>query len=333
MIGFIFRRLLWTIPVLILISLITFLLMHAAPGGPWDRDEERGKEIPAQVRKILNQEFGLEKPLWRQYTMYIFGDFRDDGSFRCGAVCGNLGPSYKQRGKTVQNILFVPQAEDGTFWDSKFGKSLRLAVFALLFAMILGIPAGVVAALNQNKWVDQLVTFVSNIGLAVPSLILGLVFIIVFAVGMKFVPVITKSWDSPAAWVLPTVSLGLGTLARTARYMRSSVLDVMRMDFIRTARAKGLREQAVVWRHMFRNALIPVITILGPALAGLITGAFTIEFIFGFPGIGQDFIRSIGNRDYSMIMGTSLIFALLIGIANLSVDLLYGLVDPRIRLE
>ena len=130
MIGFIFRRLLWTIPVLILISIITFLLMHAAPGGPWDRDEERGKEIPAQVRKVLNQEFGLEKPLWRQYTMYMFGDFRDDGSFRCGAVCGNLGPSYKQRGKTVQNILFVPQAEDGTFWDSKFGKSLRLAVFA-----------------------------------------------------------------------------------------------------------------------------------------------------------------------------------------------------------
>ena len=333
MAGFLVRRLLWAIPVLILISIITFGMMKAAPGGPWDRDTDSGKQLDSRTQILLNQQFGLDKPVWRQYTSYMFGDVDAKGSFKCGAICGNLGPSFKTRGKTVQDILFKPATEDGTFFDSKFGKSLRIALYALLFAVLIGIPAGVVAALNQNKPIDYIVTLVSNIGIAVPSLVMGLIFIIVFAVGMKLVPVIAKDWDNPVFWILPTISLGLATLARTARYMRSSVLDVMRTDYIRTARAKGLRETFVVWRHMLRNALVPVITILGPALAGLITGAFTVEFIFSFPGIGQDFVRSIGNRDYSMIMGTSLLFAVLIVFANLSVDILYGVVDPRIRVE
>ena len=335
--SFLVRRLLWAIPVLIVISIITFAMMKAAPGGPWDRDEERGKQLDKRTQQLLNQQFGLDKPVWRQYTSYMFGDWREspegESKFVCGAICGNLGPSFKQRGKTIQDIFFKPPTEEGNFFDSKFGRSLQLALYALIFAIIVGIPAGIIAALNQNKPIDYAVTFISNIGIAVPSLVMGLLFIIIFAVGLKLVPVVAKDWDNWAMWVLPIVSLGLATLARVARYMRSSVLDVMRTDYIRTARAKGLRENLVVWRHMLRNALVPVITILGPTLAGLITGAFTVEFIFSFSGIGQDFVRSIGNRDYSMIMGTSLLFAVLIVFANLTVDILYGVVDPRIRLE
>ena len=334
MIEYIVRRLLWTIPVLLIISGITFLFMHAAPGGPWDADDaERGKEMPATMRKLLDQQFGLDKPLWRQFTSYLIGDFDAEGSFNCGAVCGNLGPSFKQRGKTVQGILFGAPTEEQSVLNSKFGYSLRMAIYALIFAVALGVPAGVIAALNQNKPIDYAVTFISNTGVAVPSLVMGILLIVVFSAWLRWVPVVASSWAGVAVWILPTFSLGLGTLARIARYMRASVLDIMRLDFIRTARAKGLQEQLVVWRHMFRNALIPLITILGPALAGLIVGGITIEFMFTFPGISGDFVRAIGNRDYSMIMGTTLLFAVLIVFANLMVDVLYGVVDPRIRIE
>ncbi len=319
---------------LLVIAGITFLFMHAAPGGPWDADDaERGKEMPPTMRKLLDQQFGLDKPLWRQFTSYLIGDFDGEGSFACGAMCGNLGPSFRQRGRTVQNILFGAPTEERSVIDSKFGYSLRMAVYALLFAVLLGVPAGVVAALNQNKPIDYVVTLISNIGVAVPSLVMGILLIVIFSTGLHWLPVVASSWDGPLVWLMPTFALGLGTLARIARYMRSSVLDVMRLDFIRTARAKGVGERLVVWHHMFRNALIPLITILGPALAGLIVGGITIEFMFTFPGISGDFVRAIGNRDYSMIMGTSLLFAVLIVAANLVVDVLYGVVDPRIRVE
>lgn len=334
MFGFILRRLVSTIPVLILISLVTFLLMHAAPGGPWDRDEENGKEIPAAIKKLLDQEFGLDQPLWRQYTGYVIGDYRNaDGSFKCGAICGNLGPSSKQRGRYVQDILFTTNSEDNSWLQSKFGFSVRLAIYALLFAVILGIPLGVIAAIKQNSLVDYVVTLFSNIGVAVPNLVMGVFLIILFGVQLKWLPVVAKDWDSATAWVLPSLTYGLGTMARMASYTRSTMLDVMRQDYVRTARAKGAAEFIVIWKHMFRNTLIPVITILGPALAGLIVSGVTIEAMFAFPGMGFDFFRAISNRDYSMIMGTSLLFAALIVIANMSVDILYGLVDPRVRVE
>ena len=334
MFGFILRRLLSTIPVLILISLVTFLLMHSAPGGPWDRDEENGKEIPAAIKKLLDQEFGLDQPLWRQYTGYVIGDYRNaDGSFKCGAICGNLGPSSKQRGRYVQDILFSTNDEEATWLQSKFGFSVRLAIYALIFAVLLGIPLGVIASIKQNSVIDYVVTFCSNIGVAVPNLVMGVFLIIVFGVQLKLLPVVAKEWNTILPWVLPSLTYGLGTMARMASYTRSTMLDVMRQDYVRTARAKGAAERIVIWKHMFRNTLIPVITILGPALAGLIVSGVTIEAMFGFPGMGFDFFRAISNRDYSMIMGTSLLFAALIVIANMSVDILYGLVDPRVRVE
>lgn len=331
MTAFLIRRLLWMIPVLIIISLITFVLMHAAPGGPWDRDPGR-RQIDAATQARLDEQFGLDKPMWRQYMAYVIGDFDgDEGEFVCGAICGNLGPSYRQRGRTVQDILFgVP--EDKALWDSRFGYSIRLGLLALLFAIVVGIPAGVIAALRQNTWVDYISAFIANFGVSIPNFVIGIYLIIIFAVTLHLIPVVPRSWGDIRAWMIPALVMGFGTMAFTARLMRSSMVEVMRQDYIRTARAKGLREQVVVNRHMVKNALIPVVTILGPALAGLITGSFIIETMFAFPGIGREYVQAISNRDYSMILGTTLLYGALIALANLSVDIIYSIIDPRIRL-
>jgi oligopeptide transport system permease protein len=332
MAGLIIRRLLWAIPVLFVISVITFGLMKAAPGGPWDRDAE-SKEASPQVKKLLELQYGLNKPLWRQWTAYNIGDFDETGAFKCGAVCGNLGPSFRQRGRMVQDILFKPFQPEGTFLDSKFGYSLRLGLFAMLLALVIGIPAGVISALRQNSWLDYAITFVTNIGISVPSFVAGFFAILIFAVALGLVSVRQPSWLGLSPWIMPAAVFGFGTMASIARLTRSSILDVMRQDYVRTARAKGAIERIVIWKHMLRNALIPVVTILGPALAALVTGSIVMEQVFGIPGVGTDFVRSIGNRDYSLIMGTTLFYSVLIVLANLSVDVVYGLVDPRIRMD
>mgnify|MGYP001102316783 FL=1 len=328
---YLIRRLFWLIPVIIVVSGITFILMHSAPGGPWDRDTT-ARQVDQNTQRILNEYYGLDKPLWRQYVAYVIGDFNKQGKFVCGLVCGNLGPSYRMRGLTIQQILFKPP-EDKNFLYSRFGYSMRLGLFALLFAVVIGIPAGVIAALKQNTIIDYISLFIVTIGISVPNFVMALFLIILFASTLKWVNVVPRSWDEVSVWILPTVILGFGTMARTARLMRGSMLEVMRMDYIRTARSKGLAERIVVLRHMIKNSLIPVVTILGPALAALVTGSFIIETMFGFPGMGRAYVTAIGQRDYSMIMGTTLIYAILIALANLSVDVVYSFLDPRIRLE
>lgn len=331
MISFLIRRLLWIIPVLFTITLVTFLLMHTAPGGPWDRDPAQ-RQVDAATQERLNAEFGLDKPMWRQFTTYTVGDFDgENGAFVCGAVCGNLGPSYRQRGRTVQEILFsVPDGK--SVWESRFGYSVRLGLLSLLFAIVVGVPAGILAALKQNSWIDYSSAIIANIGVSIPNFVIGIYLIVIFAVTLKWVSVIPRSWGEYQAWVIPALVLGFGTMAFTARLMRTAMVDVMRQDYIRTARAKGLRENAVIYQHMLKNALIPVVTVLGPALAALVTGSFIIETMFGFPGIGREYIQAISNRDYSMILGTTLIYGVLIALANLSVDIIYSILDPRIRL-
>jgi oligopeptide transport system permease protein len=328
---FVIQRLLWMIPVLFVITLVTFLFMHAAPGGPWDRDPGRRQVDPA-TQAMLNSKYGLDKPMWRQYVAYVIGDFDANGKFVCGAICGNLGPSYRQRGRTVQDILFdVPEGQP--LWDSRMGYSARLGVLSLTLAVVVGIPAGIVSALKQNTWIDYLSAVIANIGVSVPNFVMGIFLIIIFAVMLHLVKVVPKSWTSPTAWIIPALVLGFGTMAFTARLTRSSMLEVMRQDYVRTARAKGLAERAIILRHMLRNALIPVITVLGPALAGLMVGSFIIETMFSFPGIGREFVQSITNRDYSMIMGTTVIYGVLIAVANLVVDISYGFLDPRIKVQ
>ena len=328
---YLLRRLLWLIPVLFTVSLITFVIMRNTPGGPWDTDADR-RQVDASTQKALNAYYGLDKPMWRQFLAYVAGDTDREGKFVCGLVCGNLGPSYRQRGRTVQDILFAPP-ENESFLKSRFGYSVRLGLLAVGIAIVVGIPLGIMTALKQNTVYDYAGMLVSTLGVSLPSFVMGIFLIIIFASWLHWVSVIPKSWDTPRAWIIPALVLGFGTTAYTARLTRSSMLEAMRQDYIRTARAKGLGEWVVVVRHMLKNALIPVITILGPALAALVTGSFIIETMFGFPGMGRAFVQSIFQRDYSMIMGTTLIYALLVAMANLSVDVLYGFIDPRIRVE
>lgn len=324
------RRLLWLVPVILVVSAITFLLMHAAPGGPWDQDSER-RRVDSATQRLLDQRFGLDKPLWRQYVAYMFGDYDNEGEFTCGLICGNLGPSYRMRGLNVQDILFRPP-EGKSFWYSRVGYSARLGLAALTVALLVGVPLGITAALRENTVVDYLSLLVATMGISVPNFVLAIFLIIVFGSWLHLLPIVPRSWDEIKVWVLPAVVLGFGTTAYAARLTRSSLLEVLQHDYVRTARSKGLGERWVILRHALRNALIPVVTFLGPALAGLVVGSFIIETMFGFPGMGRAYVTAISQRDYSMIMGTTLLYAALVAIANLSVDVVYVFLDPRIRL-
>lgn len=328
---YLFRRLLWLIPVLITVSAVTFFLMHSAPGGPWDRDLS-ARQVDAKTQALLNEYYGLNKPLWRQYVAYVFGDVNKNGEFKCGLVCGNMGPSYRQRGLMIQDILFEAP-KNKPFWESRFGYSARLGLLSLALAVLIGLPIGIISALKQNTWIDYVSLFIATVGISVPNFVIAIFLIIIFASWLHLIPVVPRTWASPNAWIMPAVVLGFGTLARTARLTRASLLDVKRQDYVRTARAKGLAERLVIFRHMLRNALIPVVTFLGPALAGLVTGSFIIETMFGFPGMGRAYVQAIGQRDYSMIMGTTVFYAILVALANLSVDFVYVFLDPRIRLD
>jgi oligopeptide transport system permease protein len=331
MTSYLIRRLLWLIPVTLIVAGITFILMHNAPGGPWDRDPS-AKQVDATTQKRLEEYYGLNKPLWRQFAAYLVGDVNSSGKFICGIICGNMGPSYRIRGVAIQDYLFKPPAGKNFFY-SRFGYSIRLGLMALGFAIVFGIPIGVISALKQNSWIDYISMFVATVGISVPNFVIAIFLIIIFASGLHWVSIVPKTWDVVNAWILPAIVLGFGVLARTSRLTRASMLEVLRMDYIRTARAKGLTERVVITRHMIKNALIPVVTFLGPALAGLITGSFIIETMFGFPGMGRAYVTAIQQRDYSMIMGTTLMFAVLVALANLSVDFVYTFLDPRIQLS
>jgi len=328
---YLIRRLLWLLPVLLTVSAITFILMHMAPGGPWDRDLN-ARQVDSTTQKVLNEYYGLDKPLWRQFIAYTLGDTNAKGVFKCGLICGNMGPSYRQRGLTIQSILFAPP-KGKTVFESRFGYSARLGILALAVAVIIGLPIGIISALKQNSWMDYLSLLIATMGISVPGFVIAIFLIIIMGTWLHLIPIVPRTWAVPNAWILPAIVLGFGTLARTARLTRASMLEVMRMDYVRTSRAKGLAERLVIVRHMLRNALIPVITFLGPALAGLVTGSFIIEQMFAFPGMGRAYVQAIGQRDYSMIMGTTVFYAVLVAVANLSVDFIYVFLDPRIRLD
>jgi oligopeptide transport system permease protein len=340
MIRFTLRRLLWLIPVILVVSAITFILMYNTPGGLWDRNRDwawdqgcysEGRGY-SELCAALDMYSGPGKPPWRQFMAYVIGDTNLSGEFKCGVVCLNFGPSYRRRGVSVQAMLFSPP-KDGPFFESKFGYSTRLGLLSITMAIAMGIPLGVVSALKQNTWVDYLSLFIVAIGISVPSFILAIFLVILFGFILPWISIAPDNWDSLSVWLMPAVVLGFGTMARTARLTRSSMLEVIRKDYIHTARAKGLPERVVIYRHMIKNALIPIVACLGPALAGVVTGAITIEMIFNFPGLGHEYVTSILNRDYSMIMGITILFAVLVALANLSVDIVHVFLDPRIRLS
>jgi oligopeptide transport system permease protein len=277
--------------------------MHAVPGGPWDAE----KRLPAGVQARLNAQYGLDKPIYEQYIQWA-------GAF----VTGDLGPSYRSRDRRVNDIV-----ADG------IGTTVQLGIMAFTLSVVVGIPLGIFAALGHNRWPDYLSTSVSIIGIATPSFVLAILLVVLFAVELGWFP--TGGWKGPQYWVLPTVALAGFPIAVIARYTRASMLEVTRKDYIRTAQSKGLGNTSVVTRHMIRNALIPVVTILGPTLAFLVTGSFIIETIFSVPGIGRFYISAISTRDYSLLMAMTMLYAFAIAFLNVVVDVLYAYIDPRIR--
>jgi oligopeptide transport system permease protein len=321
MVSFLIRRIALLVPVIIVISILTFGSGHLAPGGPFDQ-AGLGRELPAPVIENLKRKFHLDEPAWKQYLIYM-------GNF----LQGDLGPSYQFRGESVSKLLFAPSQPGASFWTSRFGRSAELGGLAFLFACVVGIPLGVISAVRQNTWIDYLALFLATAGITIPSFIIALFLLVIFGVQLHWFPVVTANYGDWRAWVLPAFTLSLGLLAYLTRLTRASMLESLRQDYIRTARAKGLRWRVIVLRHALRNSLIPVVTVLGPALAGLVTGSFIIEYVFSFPGMGQFFVQGVTARDYSMVMGVTLFYAILISGANLLVDIVYAILDPRITVS
>ncbi len=303
MASYFIRRILWIIPLLLVVSLITFGLMHLVPGGPWDRE----KALAPAVVDNLNRKYNLDRPLWEQYGLFVWN-----------ASHGDLGISYSSQDKNVAEIIM-----------RGFPITATLGLVALAFALIVGLGLGLVSALRQNSWLDYLSLFFATVGASTPNFVVAMVMIIVFSVGLHLLK--TGGWGSPDQVIMPAIALGLTPAAFLARITRASVLETLSQDYIRTARAKGLSERLVLTRHIVKNALIPIVTVLGPMAAYLVTGSFIIENVFSIPGIGRIFVQGIGGRDYALIMGAVLFYALIVALANLAVDLIYGVLDPRIR--
>jgi len=283
---------------------ITFFLMHAIPGGPFTRE----KALPPKVMEALNEKYHLNDPLWKQYADYLQG-----------VVVLDFGPSFSRPG------IFV--------WDKikeGFPVSAKLGGVATLLVVILGIPAGVISALYQNKVPDYVVTILATVGVAVPSFVIATVYIYVFSEKLLLVP--AYGLEEFKSYIGPSIALAGFSLAFVARLSRSSLLEVMQQDYIRTARAKGLSELRVIFKHAIKNSLIPVITYMGPTIASILTGSFVVERIFAIPGMGKLFVESVGNRDYTMIMGTTIFYAAFAIVMIFLVDIAYGIIDPRIKL-
>jgi oligopeptide transport system permease protein len=316
------------------VLVLTFALMHAMPGSPWDRPAAQramsnyggSPEVYAQ----LDRRFGFYQPLPRQFMRYVIGDVDAEGQFICGVICGDLGISTRQQGRSVNEILFgIPEGKT-SFLDSRVGYTIRLAVYAFLIAIGLGLPIGILAAVKRDSRFDRISTLLTTIGMSIPNFVIGLLLLVTLASGLGLISVI-PNWSQPRAWIVPAVVLAIGPMGSIARMTRTAVLEVMHFDYVRTARAKGLGEPAVVSRHVFRNSLIPVVTMLGPVLVELIAGSFVIEAMFGFPGFGREYWEALVNLDYGMIAGVTLLYAGLIVFVNLLVEILYGVLDPRVR--
>lgn len=290
---------------LLMISILVFFLMHAIPGGPFTAQ----RELPPEVEAALNAKYNLDASLFEQLTDYLGG-----------LVRGDLGPSFKYPGMQVNDFI-----REG------FPVSGKLGLVTILFVLAASIPMGVVAALKNGKWQDVLMMILATVGVTIPSFVIATILMYAFSLKLGWLPAF--GLDSPAGYILPVLALGGYSLSFLARLVRSSLLEVMGQDYIRTARAKGLSEYRVVTRHALRNAMIPVITILGPTIAALLTGSFVIEKIFALPGMGKHFVTSITNRDYTTILGITIFYATFLIVMVFIVDLFYVLIDPRIKYE
>lgn len=301
---YLLRRLFDTVFGLFLIVTVVFFLMHAIPGGPFAKE----KKLPPDIIKNLNARYHLDDPLWKQYSSYLLN-----------LAKGDLGPSFKYQDQTVNDLI-----------KQGFPVSATLGAVAVVFSLTLGCLAGIIAAIKHNKWQDYLAIILSTISFSVPSFIMAALLMYVFALKLEWLP--AAMWGEPAQVVLPALALSAMPMAFIASMMRSSMLEVLQQDYMKTAKAKGLSERVVVYKHGIRNAILPVVTYLGPLVAMVFTGSFIIERIFAIPGLGEYFVTSISNRDYTVILGVTVFYSAFLMAMNLLVDLAYVLIDPRIKL-
>ena len=304
MLRFAFYRLLQAIPVLLIVISLTFMLVHSAPGGPFSAD----KAVPPEVIKALEAQYNLDQPLWQQYISYL-GD----------VLQGDFGPSFKYPGRDVTELI-----------AAGLPATAELAFYAMLVALVIGVSAGVAAAMRPNPAQDYIPMSAAMIGICMPSFLLGPLLVLVFGIYLEWLPV--SGWDDmPGDKILPAITLGTGYAAYIARLSRGGMLEVLSQDYIRTARAKGLSEPLVIAKHALRGGLIPVVAFLGPAFAGLLGGSFVVETIFQIPGLGRFYVQAAFNRDYTMILGTTVFFSTLIIVFNLLSDMLAIWLNPKLR--
>ncbi len=302
--NYLLKRILTTIFTLLVIASLTFFMMKAMPGGPFTRE----KPIPDEIREQIEEKYHLNDPIYKQYIDYMKG-----------VVVFDYGVSFKTRGETVNHII-----------GERFPVSLQIGALATLFVLALGIPLGIVSALKQNSWLDHLAMFLATLGVTIPSFVVATLYIAIFAGQLGWVDAFGLKHFS--SYIGPVLALMAYSLSFVSRLARSSMLEVFRQDYMRTARANGLSKFKVIYKHALKNALIPVVTYVGPMFASIITGSFVVERIFAIPGIGQYYVSSISNRDYTMIMGVTMFYAILYMVMVLLVDLAYSYIDPRIRL-
>lgn len=300
---YILRRFSFMVIALWLIVTLSFILMYAVPGDPF-----LSQKLSPTVQKQLMRKYNLDKPLIQQYLTLLSNLSK-----------GDLGISIRERGRSVNTII-----------ANCFPVSAILGIEAITFAVCAGLALGIIAALNRTRWPDYIAIAIAIIGVSVPNFVIGSVLQLVLGAKLKLLPI--ARWEGPQYHVLPALMLSFGTMATMARMMRSSMLEVVNQDYIRTARAKGLSQTQITWRHEIRNAILPIITILGPTIANITTGTLVAERMFGVPGLGKYFVESIYNRDYPLIMGTTVFYATILLFMTFLVDVAYGLVDPRIRL-
>ena len=304
MLYFTFNRLLQSIPVLLIVVTATFFLVRAAPGGPFSAE----KNVPPEVVRALEAQYDLDQSIWQQYISYV-GDL----------LHGDLGPSFRYPGRTVNELIKVG-----------LPVTAELALYAMLLAVFIGASAGIYAGLRPNSLHDYLPMSISMVGICVPSFLMGPLLVLFFSIYMEWLPI--SGWgSSPGDKILPTLTLGLGYAAFIARLSRGGILEVMTKDYIRTAKAKGLPVSVIVLKHALRGGLIPVVAFLGPAFAGLLSGSFVVETIFQIPGLGRFYVQAAFNRDYTMILGTTIFFATLIIMFNLLSDVIAVWLDPKLR--
>lgn len=305
MLKYTLRRFVYMLITLWLIISFTFVLMKNLPGDPFG---EMSNKIPKDVKAVLMHQYGLDLPLWQQYTHYV------------GNVAkGDLGISFQFPNRKVTSVI-----------KQGFPASLELGIFSMCLAVLIGLPLGIFASLKHGKWQDYSAMFIAVLGVSIPSFVLGP--ILSYYIGVKLGWLPAGLWKGPKYMILPGFALSFGTLAILARLMRTSMLDVLNQDYIKTARAKGMNKLSIVWKHTIRNAILPVVTILGPIFVNTITGTLVVERIFSVPGLGEQFVASVYSNDYTMICGLTIFYAVVLMTVIFITDIIYGLVDPRIRL-